>query len=103
MSQPYKLDELTALVDASARAGNEGKRHNCLHRAECMKMIELVIDGEASSEQFEHIRQNIGKCLPCEQGYSLEKSVKEALQFRLEKREVPTNLLEIIRSRVSSL
>lgn len=103
MSQPYQIEELSALVNASAKAGDEGKRHHCQHRADCMKMIESVLDGEASTEEFEHIRQNIGKCLPCEHGYALEKSIKDALLLRLERKDVPPTLLESIRTRVSSL
>lgn len=103
MSQPYQIEELSALVEASAKAGDEGKQHHCQHRTDCMKMIELVLDGEATPEQFEHIRKNIGKCLPCEHGFALEKSIKDALLLRLERKDVPPTLLESIRTRVAKL
>lgn len=79
------------------------KKQDCSQRAECRRMIQLVLDGEGTPEQIERVSQNIGKCIPCETGYALEKNIKEALQLRLEKRSVPTSLLDSIRARVASL
>ncbi len=79
------------------------KKKECDHQIDCMKMIQLVLDGEATPEQVAQISQSIGKCLPCEHGYALEKNIKEALQLRLEKRTIPTALLDSIRARVATL
>ncbi|MCY7349287.1 MAG: hypothetical protein LH606_01285 [Cytophagaceae bacterium] len=97
MNHPNKSEEMTASVLPME------KKQECSQRAECMKMIQLVLDGEGTPEQIERVSQNIGKCLPCEKGYALEKNIKEALQLRLEKKSVPASLLDSIRSRVSSI
>ena len=72
----------------------------CNHHAECMKMIQMVIDGEATAEQMQQVSQNLGKCLPCEKTYNLEKAIREALQLRIEKKSVPMSLIECIKQKI---
>lgn len=76
------------------------KKENCSHQADCMKMIQMAIDGEASPEQMQQVSQNLGKCLPCEKGYKLEQAIREALQLRMEKRCVPSTLIDCIKQKI---
>jgi anti-sigma factor RsiW len=76
------------------------KKENCSHQADCMKMIQMAIDGEATPEQMQQVSQNLGKCLPCEKSYNLEKAIREALQLRIEKRCVPSSLINCIKQKI---
>lgn len=76
-------------------------KEKCEHHEECMKMIQMVLDGEATPEQIQAVSQNLGKCLPCQKGYQLERAVKEVLQLRLERKAVPLTLAESIRQRIN--
>ncbi len=77
------------------------KKEQCEHHAECMKWIQRLLDGDTTPEQAQHIQANIGKCIPCEKGFALENAIKDALQFRIEKKNVPTNLIEVIRQKIN--
>lgn len=95
MTKPVKVDLAVEPCEQTAM------KEKCEHHHECMKLIQMVLDGEATPEQIEHVRQNLGKCLPCQKGYHLEIAVKEALQLRLERKDVPFSLAESIRQRIS--
>jgi hypothetical protein len=79
------------------------KKTSCEHQADCMKMVQLIVDGQASDEQINAFKLNMDKCLPCEKGYELEKCIKETMQLRLEKKCIPTNLIDCIKQKISML
>jgi anti-sigma factor (TIGR02949 family) len=75
-------------------------KQSCSNHAECMKAIQLILDGEASKEQLEHFNQNIDHCLPCIQKYNLEKVIRDTLRCKLEKKCVPTDLVASIKTKL---
>ncbi len=79
------------------------KKTSCEHQADCMKMVQLIVDGQASDEQINAFKLNMDKCLPCEKGYELEKCIKETMQLRLEKKCIPSNLIDCIKQKISML
>ncbi|MFT4032134.1 MAG: phosphohydrolase [Siphonobacter sp.] len=87
----------------SAEADKVVKKENCENHANCMKLIQMVLDGEASAEEYERVCDNIGKCIPCERGYNLEKAIKQALQLRVEKKVVPQSLKDCIKDKIKSI
>ncbi len=78
------------------------KKSQCEHHEECMKMIQLILDCQASDEQINSFKENMAKCLPCENGYKLEKSIKEALNMKLEKKCVPLNIIAFIKESIKN-
>lgn len=78
------------------------RKQRCESQAECMKLIQMVLDGQGSAEEIEQVKQRVLNCIPCDQGYHLEKAIKEALRFRLEARPVPRNLADCIRSKIKT-
>jgi len=79
------------------------KKISCEHQAECMKMVQLIVDGQASEEEIHQFKLSMDKCLPCETGYELEKCIKETLRLRLEKKCIPSNLIDCINQKVNRL
>lgn len=67
---------------------------------DCVKSLQLVVDGEATKEQEEHLMNHVKECLPCYNSYNLEKSVKSLLQIKLEKKPCPQHLIDDIRSKL---
>ncbi|MBP6385761.1 MAG: hypothetical protein KA313_00255 [Pseudarcicella sp.] len=86
----------------STETTNIEKKTQCEHHEECMKMIQLILDCQASVEQIQHFKDNMSKCTPCENGYELEKSIKEALNLKLEKKCVPSKLASFIRDSIKN-
>ena len=52
---------------------------SCEHHHECMKVIQRIIDREATAEEEAVFLTNKDQCLPCQEGYALELSLKKAI------------------------
>jgi len=66
----------------------------------CLELLELITDEEASPEEVKHFHNHINECLPCYESYNLEKSIKEMLQTKLEKKQVPDDLIQSIKLKI---
>ena len=66
----------------------------------CLELLELITDDEASPEEVKHFQKHINECLPCYETYNLEKSIKEMLQTKLEKKQVPDDLIKSIKFKI---
>jgi hypothetical protein len=75
---------------------------SCEHHAECMKIIQSILDDEATEAEKDHFRENMDKCLPCIEAYRLEKCIKESLSLKLVKKPCPESILKTILSKVNS-
>lgn len=67
---------------------------------DCVQSLQLVIDGEASKEQEEYFMSHLDECSPCYNFYELEKSVKQILQNKIEKKPCPPHVLDNIREKL---
>lgn len=75
-------------------------KHHCENHAKCMQMIQAVIDGSATPEEVEHFKTHMHDCMPCIDGYELEKSIKDALQVKVEKKCCPKSTLMTIKEKI---
>ena len=66
----------------------------------CLELLELITDGEASAEEEQQFQKHIDDCLPCYEAFNLEQSIKEMLQTRLEKKQVPDDLIKSIQQKI---
>lgn len=73
------------------------KKHNCEHQEECLKMVQKIVDGQASDQEITDFKGKIESCMPCEKNYELEKCIKETIQLRLEKKCVPASIIDCIK------
>jgi len=90
----------TSLPPSSSSPDKPGMKHECGHRADCLKMIQLIVDGEATEQQIARLKDNLETCRPCIEMYHLEREVKELLTKRMEKRCCPDQLIETIKSKI---
>lgn len=80
--------------------GNIGKKE-CAERNKCLDILNIVLDGEATDEQKDYLKSHIDLCLPCLNDYKLEKTIKELLQTKCSKVDVPSGLAETIKNKLS--
>ena len=66
----------------------------------CLELLQLITDGEATPEEETQFHKHIDECLPCYETYNLEKSIKEMIQTKLEKKQVPEDLIRSIKSKI---
>jgi mycothiol system anti-sigma-R factor len=69
----------------------------------CMEMLQLILDGEASPEQQDYFRTHMDKCMPCFKSYSLNMSIKELVKTRCCGDGVPQELVEQIKIQISQI
>jgi hypothetical protein len=55
-------------------------KKNCTHQVECVKLIQRIIDQEASPAEEASFFANKEQCLPCQEGYALEQSLRKAIK-----------------------
>jgi anti-sigma factor (TIGR02949 family) len=67
---------------------------------DCIKSLQLVVDGEASKEQESYFMNHLDECLPCYNSFQVEKSVKEVLQSKIEKKPCPPHVIDNIRAKL---
>ena len=67
----------------------------------CMEMLQLILDGEATTEQQDYFRGHMDKCMPCFKSYSLNMSIKELVKTRCCGDPVPQGLVEQIKMQIS--
>ena len=83
-------------------AQKQTMKQSCEHHAECMKIIQSILDDEATEAEKDHFRENMDKCLPCIEAYRLEKCIKESLSLKLVKKPCPQSILDTIITEVNS-
>jgi anti-sigma factor (TIGR02949 family) len=81
-------------------SGNVLLKEECENHEKCMKMIQAVLDGSASPEEIEHFKSNMEVCKPCFDGYELEKSIKNCLQTKVEKKNCPQNTVDQLKAKI---
>lgn len=75
-------------------------KQHCENHEKCMEMIQAVLDGSATAEEINTFNKNIKECMPCIEGHNLEKSIKDALKIKLEKKCCPESTLSKIREKL---
>lgn len=67
-----------------------------------LKTLQLVIDGEAAAEDRIYFDTHIHDCIDCAHFYEVEQAIHEAIKLKVEKREVPSGLMESIKSKIKN-
>ncbi|NBA85137.1 hypothetical protein GVN16_05160 [Emticicia sp. CRIBPO] len=78
----------------------EVKKQHCENHQKCMEMIQAVLDGSASPDEIEHFKSHIDECLPCIEGYELEKSIKEGLKNKIERKCCPQKTVDLLKVKI---
>ena len=71
------------------------------HKPNCMEMLQLILDGEATAEQQHYFKNHMDICMPCFKSYSLDMSIKELVKTRCCGDQVPLGLVEQIKMQIS--
>ncbi len=72
----------------------------CGEYYKCLEILRLMLDNEASREEEEYLNTHIDSCIICFEEYNLEKEIRELLKSKIDKHEVPGELVQSIRSKI---
>ena len=70
-------------------------------KATCMEMLQVILDGEATSEQKTYFKEHMDLCMPCFKGYELDMAIKHLVQSKCCGGDAPSDLVEQIRIQIS--
>jgi len=66
----------------------------------CMEMLQLILDGQATSEQCEYFKSHMDNCMPCFKTYQLDMAIKELLKSKCCGGDAPTDLVHQIKNQI---
>ena len=75
----------------------------CTKKEECLKILQLMLDGEASDNEEKFFVEHKEHCIQCLEMFDVEKSIRDAIKTKLQKKAVPTELIESIKSKIDPL
>lgn len=76
-------------------------KQDCSNQKECFEMLQMILDGEATTQQKEHfLKEHLEQCMPCYKNYHLEVAIRELLKTKCTS-HAPQELVENIRKKVS--
>jgi len=78
----------------------KAQKSSCKENGDCLKYLQLIMDKEATPDQEKHFYHHIEACMPCYKKYHLEKTIKQVIQSKCGKMEVPAELIESIKSKI---
>lgn len=75
-------------------------KQDCENSRECLEMLQLILDGEATAQQKEHfLKQHLEQCMPCYKNYHLEVAIRQLLKTKCTQ-HAPQELVDDIRKKV---
>ena len=76
-------------------------KQDCDNKRDCLEMLQLIIDGEATPQQKDHfLKEHLEQCMPCYKNYNLEMAIRELLKTKCTN-QAPQELVESIRRKVT--
>ncbi len=78
------------------------KSMDCPDQSNCFKVLQFMIDQEASESEKEQFRLQIKNCMPCYKRYHLDVAIKELLQNKIPSKSVPEDLVETIKIKIKN-
>lgn len=79
---------------------HDQRKTDCADKRDCLEMLQLILDGEATPEQKASFKSHIDECMPCFQHYHFDQAIKELLKLKCTS-QAPTDLIESIKSKIS--
>lgn len=69
---------------------------------ECLEILEIMLDNEASKEQQNYVNEHIEGCLHCFEHMEVEKQIRELIKTKIAQLPVPEGLAKEIRAKIQS-
>lgn len=68
---------------------------------ECAEVIQLIVDGEANSDQVDFFTNHTEECLSCLEGYQFDAEFKKIIREKVAEMNIPKGLEQSIREKLS--
>lgn len=68
--------------------------------SECLKILNLVLDEEASPEEHAYFKQHIENCMPYYEIYNIDKAIKDLIRQKCNDIPTPSDLVDQIKTKI---
>jgi anti-sigma factor (TIGR02949 family) len=76
-------------------------KQDCDNKRDCLEMLQLILDGEATHDQKEHfLKDHLEQCMPCYKNYNLELAIRQLLKTKCND-HAPQELIDSIKKKVT--
>ena len=73
---------------------------DCPQQVKCFEILNLLLDNENTKEEENYFYDHIVECWSCFKDYELEKAIRELLKTKLDKKSVPSRLIEDLKIQI---
>ena len=74
--------------------------HDCC--SEIIQKVFLVLDGEMSGKEEKEFLQHLNECPNCLEMYSIEKSFKDFLAAKIQRKQISSTMITSIRTKIQA-
>lgn len=72
----------------------------CSDYDKCLRILNLILDNEATIQQEEYFYAHIENCMTCFAHFNVEKQIRQLLKSKLNHKSIPSALVDEIRSKI---
>ncbi|MTI38754.1 anti-sigma factor [Fulvivirga lutimaris] len=80
--------------------GSDKKDSNQPDHSECLKLLHLVLDDEATAEQKDYFDKHVCNCMPYYEIYHVDKAIKSLVKNTCCGKNVPADLADAIKEQI---
>ena len=73
---------------------------SCSDYDKCLRILNLILDNEATTKQEEYFYSHIENCKVCFAHFNIEKQIRQLIKSKLCNKSVPSALANEIRSKI---
>jgi anti-sigma factor (TIGR02949 family) len=97
-------DRLKQMIAQNQSEAMTSDDQRCMQQKnDCLEMLANMIDGQATETEQNNFVEHIQECMPCFKKYKLEAAIKEVLQQKIEKKSLPCDLIDCIKSKIQEI
>ena len=74
----------------------------CSEEGQCLELLRVVMDEEATEEEIAYVKKHIEVCHKCYNNYDLEKAIRKLIHEKTEQVTVPQDLIDGIKEKIKS-
>ncbi len=78
----------------------DSSKKGCSEYQKCLEILRMMLDDEANDDQVTYLNAHLDKCIICLEEYNLEKEIKSLLKSKVNRHQVPEELVSSIRNRI---
>jgi mycothiol system anti-sigma-R factor len=68
----------------------------------CMEMLQVIIDGDATTEQETYFKNHMDECMPCYRTYQLDMTIRALIKSKCCGNHVPEDLITRIKNQINA-